>query len=413
MQQPVGRNDLATILQLLVTGLGLIVSLVAAFFLAAFGLAGILGEVVPLDQAEPLFFMAWVAALMAVLALPSLAYSLMRVMNREPRWLSTRGPFGFGSASLLFLLWPFVLLLGSQLQTIQQVAWLVMPPLQILAIGIPVWWLIEVARRKLPIRSPKRGWGIFNITMFVSTPTAIIVELGVLLLLAVLFIAAISLRPEWLQAVQQLAMRLNGNPDPQELMTLLRPLLRNPFTVYGGMALIAGVIPMLEELIKPIALWPLAGRQITPAEGFAAGALCGGAFALLESLLNLATPLAEGWAGLMVGRSGTALLHITTTALMGWSLAYVWRHGTYIRLGVGYLLAAALHGMWNALSILPALDVVLENPPQSMQWLMRVAAIAPFGIAVLVIILFLLLWGGNQILRRQPEAPYSPTPSSD
>ncbi len=75
------------------------------------------------------------------------------------------------------------------------------------------------------------------------------------------------------------------------------------------------MIPMLEELVKPLAVW-LFGNQIsTPAQGFALGALCGASFALLETFGVSAQ--SDDWTTLLLTRLGTDILHVTTAALMG------------------------------------------------------------------------------------------------
>ncbi len=131
-----------------------------------------------------------------------------------------------------------------------------------------------------------------------------------------------------------------------------------------------------------MALWLLVGRRLTPAEGFAAGALCGGSFALLESLLSLASPTEQGWIVLAVGRAGTALLHITTSALIGWAMASAGRNKSYLLAFLVYLSSAGLHGLWNALSVFWGMSTLFENTAENSNMLARLAQAAPVALVI-------------------------------
>jgi len=81
------------------------------------------------------------------------------------------------------------------------------------------------------------------------------------------------------------------------------------------------LIPLLEELLKPLAIWILVWRKLTPVEGFVAGLICGSAFGLIESIGNLASISGSDWIIVVLGRTGTGLLHTVATGLVGWGLA--------------------------------------------------------------------------------------------
>jgi biotin transporter BioY len=131
--------------------------------------------------------------------------------------------------------------------------------------------------------------------------------------------------------------------------------------------------------------------------------LCGAAFALIESLFYLSNPAGDGWAVLAGARAGTILLHITSTALVGWAMAAAWRDGNYWRLGLFYLLAVALHGLWNGMAVLSGLAAVLENPPANLRFLQLLARGAPDGIVLLGLLLFAILWGSNRYLHQREK----------
>lgn len=402
-QPPSLRPDASqgmTIAQLILSGLGLVVSLLASAGLAIYGMAGLFGSKPDLQSATATFSVAAIFLLAALLAIPSLVSSFRRWSGREPlRPMVSASTFRLASYGLV--LWALVVGLGSLISRSPQIAWLVLPPLQLLTIGLPIWWIFEFARRGLSIGSAQRGWGILNFGIFITTPVLMIIEIVVLLGLVVAFAVWASQNRMVMAALAGLSEAINqARGNPQALLPILMPYLQNPLTIFAVLAIIAGLMPMIEELFKPLALWVLAGRRLTPAQGFVGGALCGAAFALIESLFYLSMPMGESWAALAVGRTGTCLLHITTTALVGWAMAEAWQNGAYLRLGATYLLAVALHGLWNGLSIISGLTAFLSPAPANLKVLMSISRVAPFAIAALLVLLFALLWESHHKLLR-------------
>jgi hypothetical protein len=72
-----------------------------------------------------------------------------------------------------------------------------------------------------------------------------------------------------------------------------------------------------------------------------------------------------------------------------------------LKLAGAYLLAAFLHGLWNALSILTGLAGALNNPSTSLSPLIKLSRLAPVGLGLLVLLLFALLLGFNRHLQHQ------------
>jgi hypothetical protein len=401
------RNGLTnrwTIAQLIISGLGMVLSLFAAGILAIIGLISLASDNTVSTQAPSIFGLAWVALFVAALALPSLFYGYQRLSGRELRLAL---PDGYRVSTLLLLVWPVVLALGALIAN-TSIAWLLLPPLLLLAVAIPLWWLVERARRKLPLNSPQRSWGLLSFSIFITTPIATVVEILVFIFIFIAFVIWISSRPDLAAQMEQLGRQIiQAQGSPEQILTILQPYVQNPLAVYGVLGLIAGLIPLIEELVKPLGVWLLAGRELTPARGFAAGAVCGGAFALLESLLSLTGPAGSGagWLGLVIARAGTGLLHITTTALVGWGIATALsaKRG-WLRLILAYLAAAALHGIWNFYSLLFGLASLIQSPSGPLRLLMGLAPLAPVGMFVMIILLISLLLFGNRTLRREAGA---------
>jgi hypothetical protein len=403
--QPAPRREYMTIAQIIVSGLGLVLSLAIAAGLGLFGLIGLVGSSVNLTSILALFSMVWISLLAAVFAVPSIVYSIQRMGRRAPGLPRLNG---FRWASMLILLWPLALLVGNVVSRQPRIAWLLLPPLQILVVGLPVWWLFELLRRKLPSGSLQRGWGVINFGVFITTPFLMVLEILVIIVLVILFAIWASTQPQVVSALQGLYERLQSAPPSQDaILEIVGPYLQNPLVIIGGLAIIAGLVPMIEELFKPLAMWALISHRLTPAEGFVMGGLCGALFALVESLFYVSNPtdggwgFLSGWTLLAILRVGTELLHITCTALVGWGLASAWQNKAYLKLFATYLLAVILHGTWNALSILTNLPAAIQNPPASLQPIIGVSRAAPVVLGLLVIVIFALLWNLNRHLQRQ------------
>jgi RsiW-degrading membrane proteinase PrsW (M82 family) len=147
-------------------------------------------------------------------------------------------------------------------------------------------------------------------------------------------------------------------------------------------------------------VWALARSKITPAQGFSAGLISGAAFALVESLGYLATPSGSGWLGVVVGRTGTGLLHVTTTGLIGWALASAWEEKHYRRLVLAYLGAVGLHSFWNIFGLLVALPLLIGQASvqtsTSVGFFVNLGQLAPFALGIEVILLLLILFAINR-----------------
>jgi RsiW-degrading membrane proteinase PrsW (M82 family) len=241
-----------------------------------------------------------------------------------------------------------------------------------------------------------------------------VVEIVAFIVILLLIGLWAAMHPEILTSLQQFGQRMSTSQiDPEALMQMVAPLMRNPWMIFGVISIVAGLVPLIEELLKPLAVWLLAGRRPSPAEGFVAGALCGAGFGMIESMLYLINPTSESWAFLAAGRAGTIMLHTTTTALVGWAMALAWRDGAYVRLGGTYLLAVILHGLWNGLAVLTGFSVYLETAPENMRLLYELSRMAPFGISALAVAIFgLLLWGNHYLRSQAREVPLPVEPSA-
>jgi hypothetical protein len=408
MDKPASRMHTGSLFQALLSALGLSACAVAAGFMLVSGLllTGS-GQIMLREQSGVLISLAWTLAFLAAAALPSLIYASRRISGHPAETPGKAN--GLRSASVAMLIWPLILAAGRALSGSNELSWILLPPLQILAVVLPLWWFVEAARERLPSSSQQRSWGVINFSLFVSTPLVILVEIGLMLAGLAGLVLIISGNPEMVQAFEDFSQRiLNSLSNPEALLRIYRPMLAQPAVIFGMLFGLSAVVPLVEELIKPLAVWVLAGRDLTPTEGFTAGALAGAGFALLETLFSLANPAADGWLALTVGRAGTGLLHISTAALMGLALAEAWQSGRYLRLGVTYFGVVVAHGLWNAFSVLNGLSEILAGTSGLVQNLYQIGQAAPYGLGLLALGMLLTLLMNNYRLRNQADLHMEP-----
>ena len=345
----------------------------------------------------------------SLLLVPTIWYAIRRLRGHEAQ----PGPFSGGWTTwlpygLMLVVYPLVLFTGIQISKINQLAWWLVPVLQIPAATLPVFWLSGLALRRLSSESQLQRWGVFGLGLTLGPALIMVFELSVILVLFLIF--AIRMGSDQSQAIELmlLAQRLQyATPDPGVIFGILHPYILRPSVLMIVFGFIAILVPLIEETIKPIGVWLLAGKDINPAQGFAAGALSGAGYALFENLFITAP--GSQWAAISIGRIGTSTMHILTAGLTGYALAGAWKHGRYLRLGLVFGLSVLLHAFWNGL-ILLSLTSILPTSfglPVQIAKLGQISAAALMGLYVLV---FMGLLFFNRRMRRYaiiapPELP--------
>jgi RsiW-degrading membrane proteinase PrsW (M82 family) len=235
----------------------------------------------------------------------------------------------------------------------------------------------------------------------------IILELVAMVGMILLAFIVLVFSPELSQELTNLAPHLeNPLTYTESMQEMISRIIQQPVLMAGVFAYTAVLIPLIEEALKPLGLWLLVGRRLTPAEGFVGGMICGAGFALFENLSALSTS-GEEWALLAVIRISTALLHILNTGLMGWALANAWTKKRYRWLAFSYVFAVSVHGIWNALGIagfaLPQYNLSSANPG-IVEILLGLTVI---GLGLMTGINFLLFLAMNRRLRPKTDLSYS------
>ncbi len=378
-------------------GLGLL-AIVCLLGIAAIvvilGLIQIFGPTQDLFQGTSLMLVASGLALSGLLIVPSAGYAFARLIDRPlalPSWLQL-DRFRW----MIFIL-PFVILLGNWVTTRSAHAWLFLPPIHLLALGIPVLWFLWVGVRDLNMGSPQRAWGIFSTGLIVGPIMILVAEALAGGLVVATTAALLSTRPELMQEVLALAEEIRSSAqDPQRTLAILEPYLKDPRVVIAIFAFVAGIVPVIEEGIKPIGVWLLPRGGLTAADGFTAGLLSGAGFTLFENLSFVSQT--EGWAFAVSGRAVTSLIHIVTAGIMGWALVSAWRRKRYIRLLLSFGLAVLIHALWNGLTLLVASSLIDASTSSPSVALAYPQVLIPIGNGVLALASLSLLFGANRAL---------------
>ena len=320
--------------------------------------------------------------------------------------------FHIGPWQIVFylLVMALVVFLGYQFGEKSSFNWIILPILTIPAVALPIIVLLGLGIRGIPLGARWQSWGAFGIAMTLSPFLLIIFEVFAMIVIVILAVAFILSQPRLVNDIEHLSRQIQIlGPQSEALQDLLLPYLTKPGVMIISLVYVAALVPMIEELIKPLGVWFFARRLTSPAQGFAFGALSGAAYALIETLG--VSGQTEGWATLLLSRIGTGILHITTTALMGAAIVYAVRERHYLRLLITYFLAISMHGLWNALAVIytfATLGKVLNQKTAFNQFQTPLVV----GMSVLALIyLVILVFANNRIRATLPKPVLEePTP---
>lgn len=161
--------------------------------------------------------------------------------------------------------------------------------------------------------------------------------------------------------------------DPASLFSEFETMFDLTNLMAWLLLVVAGIMPLVEELFKTIGVWLLKVRNPDPAESFRAGLLSGAGFALFEGLLS-ASSLQQSaigygeWAGLVLGRFGGTLLHMLAGGIVGLAIGRYWQNRKIGSLLLAYLAAWLLHAAWNALALFGGVNPLINGSQVQAVW---------------------------------------------
>jgi len=277
-------------------------------------------------------------------------------------------------------------------------AWLTLPLLTVTVIAPPIWLFFGIGSRGIELGPRWRVFGMLGLGMTLSTLIMIVLEV-ILLLVGIVMLAVFlaMTQPDIVQELDSLNRMLQYEVNEEVILQALAPYITNPFLIFATIGYISIVVPLIEELFKPLAVWFFARELESPAQGFVLGLLSGAAFALVESL-NASGGGIETWIAVVSVRAGTSMLHVMTSGLVGWGIASAFRERRILRLLAAYFSAVLIHGVWNACAggVVFAFFGSLAGKPE---WLFNIMPAAAGGMAALAIGMFSLLFVSNKKMR--------------
>ncbi len=284
---------------------------------------------------------------------------------------------------------------------IKWLTWIFLPLLTLFVIVPPIWLLFGIGTKGIEL-GPR--WRIFSaLGLGMTVGPVIMIVLEMIILLGAIIIGSVIIaiqQPELFQEIAALGKIIQQETNQDAVLKLIAPYITNPLVIASLVGYISVLVPLVEELFKPLAVWIFALKIETPAQGFAMGMLSGAAFALIESL-NASGNGSTTWPIIVSIRAGTSLLHMTTSGLVGWGIVSAFREKKILRLGAAYLSAVTLHGIWNACAIgtgISSIGELVDKP----EWAFNIIPAALCGMSVLGIGMLVVLIASNRKLRSAP-----------
>jgi hypothetical protein len=407
MTQTNSKLHLPSLFYLIFSGCGLLFTLAVGVIVLLSSLVGVVGGETR-DFLYPGFVASWTLIGVSVLLVPGIVYAILRLMDRPfPEKFVVKQKY----LPVVFLgLWLPLLALGGVLSRKASGDWLLLPALTVFLIAIPLWIWIRLGNKGIQPEDKQATWSLLGINMLVTPAFVMVVELIVIMMIVLVGIIVIFISPALTDEFTKIIQLMNSSSlDPVLIMHVIKPLMQNPWVIFSILGTMSIFIPIVEELLKPIWMWAFV-KKVDPSQGFLYGMFCGAAFALIESIGYMATPMDEAWAGLMIGRVGTGLLHVVTSGLVGWGLASAWHDKKYFRLAKAYFLAVFIHGLWNAIGLLMGFVEYLEPVNQLNLILTRIGEIAPFALFTFscCMVIFLVIARNRLKSKSGSETPVIP-----
>ena len=290
-----------------------------------------------------------------------------------------------------------VVFIGREISANAKINWLLLPVLTLPAVVFPLFVILGLGIRRIPLGTRWQSWNVFGIGMTLVPFILIFLEAFALIFIVIIVIVFIISQPSLVVEMERLSQQIYMlGPESEAARELLLPFITRPAVIAIALAYFAILVPLLEELFKPLGVWLFANQLTSPAQGYALGALSGSAYALIETL-GVSAQTAD-WAGLLLSRIGTGILHITTSALMGGAILYAVRERRYLRLLGTYLISISLHGLWNALAILYSFATLTKYFEQQSP-LNEFRMPLTIGMSVLAVVLLIILILSNRKMR--------------
>jgi hypothetical protein len=395
-----GRAKIYAIAQVILSSLGFLTSLAAAGILLSFGLFGGMISPQTASDAGVMLVIGWTSLLIAFAFVPALISAYFFLQGKSiPGLNQSIQKIVLVVFFVVWILSIVVVLLTSQFQALKLITSLLVLPLVL----VPILFFFYIGARNLSLGNRLRAWGAVAFNFAITMPVVLMVEL---LLFAIIFLVVavwLAGQPDLLSQIMRYSEQIsNGVFESLEAEKMLVDLISQPIVLNGSILVIAILVPLIEELFKPMAIWFLAGKHLTPSQGFVGGLIGGACFAMLESLGAVGIPADSEWLFLLFGRTGTGLLHVTLSGMVGWGFASAFYNKNWGRAIFTYISAVSIHGLWNFFALLSGIVPLL---PITEEMTNLPVILGQVGVYVLVLLFFVnlvVLFRINRQLQHQP-----------
>lgn len=327
-------------------------------------------------------------------------FVLQKAMGREQADQPFIFPFADWQLLVVIGLVAFGVTIGGVIAytEIAWLGWFILPVLTLFVIVPPIWLLFGYSSRGLEAGPRWHVFAIFGLSMTVGPLIIILLEvialLGIIVLGMILFAV---IEPSMFQEFLQVADIVQLETNEEVILNMLAPYISNPIAIAAGIGYIAILVPLIEELLKPLAIWLFAMKIESPAQGFVLGVVSGAGFALIESL-NASADGTISWPVIVSVRAGTSILHMTASGLVGWGIVSAFKEKRFGRLFAAYFAAVLVHGVWNASAAGTGISAIGESIGRP-EWLFNYAPALLCGLLVMGFGMLAVLLASNRKLR--------------
>jgi RsiW-degrading membrane proteinase PrsW (M82 family) len=392
---PTEQKKLPSVLMLLLSALGILVSLLVA-------LAALWGSTESEPASDEKLMLVSIGSLAVFLCLLNLPALILSIKGLAGQSTETRKPGLFKTASFTMIGWALLIVAGMLISQ-TGVVHLALGPITILAIAIPIWWLVEFARRGLERPNQAREANTLTLGLTLVPVIIMLIEILLVILISLAVVIILGIQPGTLSELVDISSNSGfSQGGMEELEQLLFNLAQDP-TISAAIFLIIGVAaPLTEELLKPLAVWLFFKSPMKSSDGYSLGLISGAAFTLLESASMVSQISAQDWTAAVLLRSATSLLHISLSGLVGYGIARARNEKRWGFAPLYILIAAALHGLWNSLALLTgfsttAMPDMSGGIPQSAGGIISIICM----LVIFAAVVFITLKLGSKLRKQQ------------
>jgi hypothetical protein len=397
------KRDQLSVFLLIASILALLLAIVGSVGMALLGI--ITGFIDNSASAGITLVIAAAFMVMGLCTIPGIVYGYQGMQGK----IQVRKDKPLAGWTYIGLLFPIALGLGYLAFNRGVLPSLLGPLAHISAATIPVVFALAILLRKGSPISAKRTWGHFLAGLWASPMVAFIVEILAAIPLIIIVFAMLFQEMNSQGLIENFTLPEQWT-EPY-LVSQVQEFTNQPLILFLVTAFLILFVPMVEEAIKTIGVWPVIRRGFTQYQAFIGGAIAGAGYGLFEAFF-LGQP-GESWVPVMIARAGATMMHMITTALTSLGIARARESGRWSYALRYYFGAVLLHSLWNisALGVGVIILVQEDLTPINLQTLLSVVSgAAGVVIITLSIAAFLGIWlipGKLSTSEEEPSTPVS------